>query len=191
VASLFAVSIGLGLGLYTMMPLFLVSDVGMERLPANLITGLSRISGLFSVFLAGALADRIGRPRTVLFSLAAAGICAVVLGLVRGPWFTPALIFLQSAFAASFYPAGFSLLSSVFPLPIRNVAVSMVLMFATLVGAGAVPPLIGFLADTVSFSFAFSAAGAATLAFLVFLGCFPARGVTPSDGDEGTRAASR
>ena len=141
VASLFAVSIGLGLGLYTMMPLFLVSDVGMERLPANLITGLSRISGLFSVFLAGALADRIGRPRTVLFSLAAAGICAVVLGLVRGTWFTPVLIFLQSAFAASFYPAGFSLLSSVFPLPIRNVAVSMVLMFATLVGAGAVPPL--------------------------------------------------
>jgi NNP family nitrate/nitrite transporter-like MFS transporter len=191
VASLFAASIGLGLGLYTMMPLFLVSDVGMERLPANLITGLSRISGLFSVFLAGALADRIGRPRTVLFSLAAAGICAVVLGLVRGPWFTPVLIFLQSAFAASFYPAGFSLLSSVFPLPIRNVAVSMVLMFATLVGAGAVPPLIGFLADTVSFSFAFSAAGAATLAFLVLLGCFPARGVTPSDGDEGTRTASR
>jgi fucose permease len=67
----------------------------------------------------------------------------------------------------------------------------MVLIFSTLVGAGAVPPLIGFLADTVSFSFAFSAAGAATLAFLVFLGCFPARGVTPSDGDEGTRAASR
>jgi len=60
-----------------------------------------------------------------------------------------------------------------------------------LVGAGAVPPLIGFLADTVSFSFAFSAAGAATLAFLVFLGRFPARGVTPSDGDEGTRTASR
>jgi MFS family permease len=174
-----------------MMPLFLVSDVGMERLPANLITGLSRISGLFSVFLAGALADRIGRPRTVLFSLAAAGICAVVLGLVHGPWFTPVLIFLQSAFAASFYPAGFSLLSSVFPLPIRNVAVSMVLMFATLVGAGAVPPLIGFLADTVSFSFAFSAAGAVTLAFLALLGCFPARGVTPSDGDEGTPTASR
>jgi MFS family permease len=165
--------------------------MGMERLPANLITGLSRISGLFSVFLAGALADRIGRPRTVLASLAAAGICAVLLGLVRGPWITPALIFLQSASAASFYPAGFSLLSSAFPLPIRNVAVSMVLIFATLVGAGAVPPLIGFLADTVSFSFAFGAAGAATLAALVLLGRFPSRGVIPSDGAEGTRAASR
>ena len=46
VASLFAVSIGLGLGIYSMMPLFLVNDVGMDRVHANLITGLSRISGL-------------------------------------------------------------------------------------------------------------------------------------------------
>jgi NNP family nitrate/nitrite transporter-like MFS transporter len=189
VACLFAVSIGLGLGLYTMMPLFLVSDVGMDRLPANLITGLSRISGLFSVFLAGALADRIGRRRTVMVSLTAAGSCAVLLGLLRGPWITPALIFLQSAFAASFYPAGFSLLSSVFPVPVRNVAVSMVLIFATLIGAGAVPPLIGFLADTVSFSFAFGAAGAATLASLMLLGRFPLRGAIRSADDEEKRAS--
>jgi NNP family nitrate/nitrite transporter-like MFS transporter len=169
VASLFAVSIGLGLGIYSMMPLFLVNDVGMGRVHANLITGLSRISGLFSVFVAGALADRIGRPRAAVISLTAAGACAVLLGLVQGPWITPVLAFLQAASAASFYPAGFSLLSSVFPLPIRNLAVSMVLILATLFGAGGVPPLIGFLADTVSFSFAFAAAGAATL---VFIGCY-------------------
>jgi NNP family nitrate/nitrite transporter-like MFS transporter len=170
VAGLFAVSIGLGLGLYTMMPLFLVNEVGMDRLPANLVTGLSRVSGLVSVFLAGALADRIGRSRTVMLSLAAAGSCAVLLGVLRGPWITPPLIFLQAAFAASFYPAGFSLISSVFPLPIRNVAVSMVLILATLVGAGGVPPLIGLLADHFSFALAFGAAGAATLALLVPLG---------------------
>jgi MFS transporter, NNP family, nitrate/nitrite transporter len=169
VASLFAVSIGLGLGIYSMMPLFLVNDVGMGRVHANLITGLSRISGLFSVFVAGALADRIGRPRAAVLSLTAAGACAVLLGVVQGPWITPVLAFLQAASAASFYPAGFSLLSSVFPLPVRNVAVSMVLILATLFGAGGVPPLIGFLADTVSFSFAFGAAGAATL---VFIGCY-------------------
>ena len=91
VAGLFAVSIGLGLGIYSMMPLFLVNDVGMDRVHANLITGLSRISGLFSVFVAGTLADRIGRPRTVMFSLAAAGTCAILLGVAQGPWITPLL----------------------------------------------------------------------------------------------------
>jgi NNP family nitrate/nitrite transporter-like MFS transporter len=169
VTSLFAVSIGLGLGIYSMMPLFLVNDVGMDRAHANLVTGLSRISGLFSVFVAGALADRIGRPRAAALSLAAAGACAVLLGTVQGPWITPILAFLQAASAASFYPAGFSLLSSAFPVPVRNVAVSMVLICATLFGAGGVPPLIGLLADAVSFSLAFAAAGAVTLAFIV---CF-------------------
>ena len=181
VASLFAVSIGLGLGIYSMMPLFLVNDLGMDRAHANLITGLSRVSGLFSVFVAGALADRVGRPRAAAFSLAAAGTCAVLLAVVQGPWITPVLAFLQAASAASFYPAGFSLLSSVFPLPVRNLAVSMVLIMATLFGAGGVPPLIGLLADTVSFSFAFGVAGAATLAFLVLFRFFPSGGATQRD----------
>ncbi len=183
-ASLFAVSIGLGLGLYTMMPLFLVSVVGIDRAHANLITGLSRLSGLFSVFLGGTLADRIGRLRAVVLALAAAAACAVLLGVVRGPWITPPLLFLQAAFAASFYPAGFSLLSSVFPLPVRSLAVSMVFIMALLVGAGGVPPLIGFLADAVSFSFAFGAAGAVTLAFLMLFRFFPS-GSAPRPSDDG------
>jgi len=191
VASLFAVSIGLGLGIYSMMPLFLVNDMGMDRVHANLITGLSRISGLFSVFLAGALADRIGRPRTAVLSLGAAGTCAILLGVAQGPWITPLLAFLQAASAASFYPAGFALLSSVFPLPVRNLAVSMVLIVATLFGSGGVPPLIGVLADTVSFSFAFGAAGVATLAFIVCFRVFPAGGTVQRAGSGETPSASR
>ena len=191
VAGLFAVSIGLGLGIYSMMPLFLVNDLGMDRAHANLITGLSRVSGLFSVFVAGALADRVGRPRAAVLSLAAAGTCAVLLAVVQGLWVTPILAFFQAASAASFYPAGFSLLSSVFPLPVRNLAVSMVLILATLFGAGGVPPLIGLLADGASFSFAFGAAGAATLAFIVCFMVFPAGGAKPRGGSRDTPTASR
>ena len=115
----------------------------------------------------------------------------MLLGVLRGPWITPPLIFLQAAFAASFYPAGFSLLSSVFPLPVRNVAVSMVLILASLIGAGVVPPLVGFLADRYSFSFAFGAAGVTTLASLLLFGFFPPRGVSQSTDDGGNRSASR
>jgi NNP family nitrate/nitrite transporter-like MFS transporter len=108
-----------------------------------------------------------------------------LLGVAQGPWITPLLAFLQAASAASFYPAGFALLSSVFPLSIRNLAVSMVLIVATLLGAGGVPPLIGLLADTVSFSFAFGAAGVATLAFVVCFRVFRAGGTTQrADSEE-------
>jgi len=169
-ACLFGVSIGVGLGLYTMMPLFLVNAAGMPRVSANLATGLSRISAFGSVFIAGALSDRIGRSRTVKLALGAAGTCTVLLGLFRDPWITLPLLFLQAACAASFYPAGFALLSAVFPLPVRPVALSMIMVLAALIGAGTVPPLVGLLADHFSFSFAFGAAGFATLASLFLLG---------------------
>ena len=52
----------------------------------------------------------------------------------------------------------------------------MILIFGVLVGGGAVPPAVGFLADSYSFSFAFAAAGLVTLASLLLLGFFPSRG---------------
>ncbi len=46
----------------------------------------------------------------------------------------------------------------------------MIMVIASLIGAGSVPPLVGFLADHFSFSFAFGAAGVGTLASLFLLG---------------------
>jgi len=83
------------------------------------------------------------------------------------------------------------LLSSVFPLSVRNVAVSMVMILASLVGAGGVPPLVGFLADGYSFSLAFGVAGLATLTSLLLLGFLPSRGTTQRAEDGKDRSASR
>jgi NNP family nitrate/nitrite transporter-like MFS transporter len=191
IAALFLVSVGVGLGLYTMMPLFLIHAVGLDRFSANMITGLTRVSALPSVFISGLLADRLGRPRAVAVSLAAAGACAVMVALVRGPWISPLLIFLQAGSVAAFYPAGYAMLSTVFPAPFRNIAVSMVMILGVLVGAGVVPPAVGFLADRYSFSVAFGAAGLATLASLLLLGCFPPRTRSRGANDARERSAER
>jgi NNP family nitrate/nitrite transporter-like MFS transporter len=185
-AGLFLISVGVGLGLYTMMPLFLIHAVGLDRFSANMITGLTRTSALLSVFISGVLADRLGRSRAVAASLAAAGACALMVALVRGPWISPLLIFLQAGCVASFYPAGYAMLSAVFPAPFRNIAVSMVMIIGVLVGAGAVPPAVGFLADRYSFSVAFGATGLVTLVSLLLLGCFPSRTASyrPTDARE-------
>ena len=172
-AGLFAVAIGVGLGLYTMLPLFLVNEVGLDRFSANLVTGLTRASALVSVFIAGILADRIGRTRTIAVSMAGAGGCTLALGLAAHPWTSPPLIFLQAAFAAAVYPSAFAIIAALFPLPVRNVAVSMIMIVGVFVGAGVVPPAIGSLADRFSFSLAFGAAGMATLASLLLLRLLP------------------
>ncbi len=66
----------------------------------------------------------------------------------------------------------------------------MGLIVATLFGAGGVPPLIGLMADNVSFSFAFGATGVATLAFLVLCRFFPSGGTARPATDEENRHAS-
>jgi fucose permease len=67
----------------------------------------------------------------------------------------------------------------------------MVLILASLIGAGGVPPLVGFLADRYSFSFAFGAAGVAALACLLLFGFFPPRGAPQSADDRKNRSTSR
>ncbi|HWT83356.1 MAG TPA: MFS transporter, partial [Candidatus Methylomirabilis sp.] len=65
-AMLFGVGIGTVLGFYTMMPLFLVSEVRMTRGLANTITGLSRLSGMIVIFASGVITDRIGHRRALM-----------------------------------------------------------------------------------------------------------------------------
>ncbi len=178
-AMLFAVAIGSGLGLYTMMPLFLVSEIGLERAVANGIAGLSRVAGLAAIFLAGTITDRLGHRRALAVFLGATGTLTLLLGLVRGQVATPVLVFLQAAAAVCFFPAGFSMVSLIFPPAHRDLAVSLVTVIGSLIGAGAVPPAIGYLAEASSFSSGLLLLGLLSLAMLPLLryGRRPPRGL--------------
>ncbi|OGB95539.1 MAG: hypothetical protein A2Z31_04660, partial [candidate division NC10 bacterium RBG_16_65_8] len=57
---IFAAGVGSSLGLYSMLPLFLVSDAGMTLRAANSITGLSRVACIAVAFVSGWLTDRMG-----------------------------------------------------------------------------------------------------------------------------------
>jgi MFS transporter, NNP family, nitrate/nitrite transporter len=162
-ALLLTVGIGSGLGLYSMLPLFLVNEVKMGWAAANTITGLSRLSCLAVLFVAGWLTDRIGDRRALLLCLTTTGALTLCLGLFPGPTLTPALIFVQAAAAALFFPPAFAAVSRLVPPQIRNLAVSVVVAAASILGSGGVPAGIGYLAEVVSFSFAFTLLGALAL----------------------------
>ncbi len=168
-AMLFGVAIGSGLGFYTMMPLFLVSEIGMERELANTITGLSRVSGIMAIFISGMITDRIGHRRALMLILSTTGVLTVLMGLVHGRVATSLLVFLQAAAGACFFPAGFSMVSLIFPPGLRSLAVSMVTIIGSLFGAGAIPPAIGYLAEVSSFSFSLFLLGLLTLSVLPLL----------------------
>ena len=148
---LFSLGISATLGIYTMLPLYLVSARGMLREWANLLIAFSRIAAVGTAFLAGWASDRHGPKATMVAVFLLTGLVTMLLGAVPDSWLV-AIVFLQPALAACFFPAGFAALSMIGPPRVRNLAVSLTIPFAFLVGAGAVPTGIGNLGDAGFFS---------------------------------------
>jgi NNP family nitrate/nitrite transporter-like MFS transporter len=177
---LFGFGISGSLGLYMMLPLFLVNAHGLERDFANTLLALSRIPGVLAAFGSGWVTDRIGPKRTMAFILALNGLVTVALGVAPLSWL-PALVFIQPALAVCFFPAGFAAISRMAPPGARNIAVSMVTPFAFMIGAGATPALIGWASDLHSFSVGFLLVGGLILSGALMSG-FLALDRRPSDG---------
>jgi NNP family nitrate/nitrite transporter-like MFS transporter len=148
---LFGLGICGSLGTYTMLPLYLVNDHGIERNFANSLVAFSRISGLGMIFVGGWLTDRIGAKRTLIYVFLLSGITTILMGITSAPWVV-VVVFVQAMLAVCFFPAGFAALSRIGPSNARNIAVSLTVPFAFLFGGGAVPTGIGFMGDVASFS---------------------------------------
>jgi len=165
---LFMVAIGASLGLYTMLSLFLVSEIRLDRGTANLLIGVSRISASFVLLLSGFLADRLGAKKAMMVLLSATGISILLLGLFRGPLVIGVLLFLQAASVVCLFPIGFTIIAFLFPSELRSVAVSLVIFLGFLLGGGLIPAALGHWAEAFSFSSGFLLLGLLFLALLPF-----------------------
>ena len=174
---LFSFGICATLGIYTMLPLFLVAQHGLERSWANTLVALSRISGMFMAFLAGWTTDRIGPRFTMSAVFLIAGLTTVLLGTSTGSWLV-LLVFLQPVVAVCFFPPGFAALSAIGPPNARNVAVSLTIPAAFLVGGGAIPMGIGMMGDAGFFALGVSAAGGLILSGAILALFYKPGGVT-------------
>jgi len=166
---IFCLCVGGSLGVYTMLPLYLVDDLGFERELANGLIGASRVLGTAAVFLAGMIADRVGYKRAAFGFLASMGALTLGLGVFRGPFVTPVLVFLHPVTAVSVFPAAMALVTEFFPPGLRSLAMSFVILIGFLVGGGLIPQMIGYLAEHFSFPFGFLILSIVVFAFLPFL----------------------
>ncbi|MEJ2588650.1 MAG: MFS transporter [Deltaproteobacteria bacterium] len=157
-ALLFSIGISGTLGVFTMLPLYLVAEHGIERNWANTLIAMSRISGLFMAFLAGWASDRFGPNRTITIIFLLSGLATIFLGMVPTSWVI-AMIFFQPVMAVCFFPPGFAALSAITPPNARNIAVSLTVPFAFIIGGGAIPIGIGAMGDAGSFGSGFALTG--------------------------------
>jgi len=174
---LFSLGVSSTLGIFTMLPLYLVTEHGLERDWANTLIALSRISGLIMAFVGGWTTDRFGAKKTLGIVLLVTGILTVLLGGLSSRW-VPVIVFIQPMSAVCFFPAAFAALASVGPPKARNIVVSFSVPIAFLLGGGAVPTAIGAIGDNRSFGLGISLTGCFILvgAFLTWFLKFSDKG---------------
>jgi MFS transporter, NNP family, nitrate/nitrite transporter len=163
---LFSLGVGASLGIYTMLPLYLVAERGMELNQANTVVALSRVSALGMAFVGGWAVDRLGARLAMGIVFLLSGSLTVLLGMVSGSWLL-ILVFLQPLFSVCFFPPAFAALSRIGPPGVRNVTVSLTVPVAFLLGGGAIPAAIGWLGEVGAFSLAIVGVGGVTLASVV------------------------
>lgn len=167
---LFSMGIGASLGVYTMLPLYLVTERGMDRGLANTLVGLSRVSALFMAFVAGWFTDLAGPRRALTVIFLATGATTILLGLTPGSWIVVP-IFLQPMLTVCFFPAGFAALARIGPPGVRNVAVSLTVPVASVLGGGAIPAGIGLIGEVESFAVGVAMAGGLVLGGAMLVRC--------------------
>jgi NNP family nitrate/nitrite transporter-like MFS transporter len=156
--ALFSLGIGASLGVYAMMPLYLVTERGMDRTWANTLLASSRILTIGCTILTGWVTDRVGPRKTLMGIFLASGVVTILLGVASGSWIIPA-VFLQSIFATAFFPAGFAALYSISSGKVRNVAVSLTVPVGFLLGGGVIAAGIGVMGEMRSFALGISLFG--------------------------------
>jgi len=154
------------IGVYSIIPTYLVVEKGMEQATANTLFSLSRISVLFVILLAGYLVDRVGTKLSIGVIMVTAGVTTILLGLTT-KFGLIIIVFIQPILISSFFPAGFAAISKIAPRRMHNLAVSVILPLCVLFGGGIVPAILGFLGEYSSFSTGFVLLGGLTVTSIV------------------------
>jgi NNP family nitrate/nitrite transporter-like MFS transporter len=167
--AVFSLGIGMNVGLYAMLSLFLQTERALPPDTANFLLSLSRLAALGSPFLGGWASDRFGPKPALFVIMIASGTATLFLGLSGGYWTIP-FLFLQPILAVCFFPPAFAVLMHIVEPNLRNIIVSLVIPPAMLLGGGAVPTLIGYFGDRGHFDWGISMIGILVLSG-VFLVC--------------------
>lgn len=150
----FTLAIGATVGLYSMMPLYLIEERGIDRTLANSLIGLSRLPLLAIVLAAGWLSDRFGPKPVITVVMLFNALTTILLAVVPGQWVF-VVLFLHPMLTVCFFPAGFTILSRISPAPSRSLLLSLTMLSANLIGGGIFPLVLGFFGDAQAFGTGF------------------------------------
>ncbi len=166
---LFSLGITSTLGIFSVLPTYLISVHGFTEHQANMLVGASRIPALGAALAGGFFADFFGHRRAMGLVLFCGGIMTILL--TQDNHLLISAIWMQPIIAVCFFPAGFALLSRIGPPATRGITVSLTIPLAFVIGGGIMPAIITRMADYGLFTTAIGLTGILIAAggFLVLL----------------------
>jgi MFS transporter, NNP family, nitrate/nitrite transporter len=140
---------GANIGLYFVIPLYLVKELSLDMDYANSIFGLSRLGGAILTIVAGFLVDRFSLKRACFVLVLATGIFTMLLALSNARWM-PIFLFLQACISPTVFPVGYVAVAKMFNQEQRGQATGFVITIG-MIGTGLVPYFLGLSGDYWSF----------------------------------------
>jgi NNP family nitrate/nitrite transporter-like MFS transporter len=173
---LICLNTGASLGVYSILPTYMIAERGMAQGLVNTIVGLSRVSGIPMLFITGVLADRFGARRLLAVIVALSGVATGLIGFDLGPLLI-AVVFIQPIMLTCFFPVFLTETAHLWHESSYNVVISLMIPVAVAIGAGAVPALMGIAAEHGSFAIGFKVLGTVILLSLSSLFLAKKRGI--------------
>jgi MFS family permease len=130
----------------TFLALYLVTDRGFTASQAGHVVAIYGLGLLLAGPLGGALADRIGRRRTMLLGLSLGGCCVAVLGFLRDPAWLTVFAFLAALTGEIYRPAAQAAVADIVPAADRTRAYGLI-YWAINLGWAVSLSVAGFVAE--------------------------------------------
>jgi NNP family nitrate/nitrite transporter-like MFS transporter len=150
---------GGNLGLYFILPLYLVKELGMDVGTANTIFGISRLGGVVVGISAGFLVDRFSLKKTMFLLSSLSGLFAMLL-TTQHMSVMKLFLFLQSSVNIGYFPVALVSIQRMFEREERGPATGFIITLGVVCGVGITPYLLGLSGDHMSFRFGIFILGA-------------------------------
>jgi NNP family nitrate/nitrite transporter-like MFS transporter len=139
------------LGIYSILPLYLIKERGMDFAFANTLLGISRAAGVIVPVTIGFMTDRYGFQTILKWSIFATGLSTIGLAL---SFTLPSILItliLQALLSLAFFPVAFIAISKLTSISERSVTFGFIIAIGVIFGTGGGPLILGLVADHLSF----------------------------------------
>jgi NNP family nitrate/nitrite transporter-like MFS transporter len=140
------------MGIFNIVPLFLVKEKNIPINLANTLFGVSRVGGFLAMIVVGFVLDRFNVKKMSLALILLTGISTIGIALVDNYHLLFTMLVSQATFSVVFFPVGLVMISKVTTQRERGVFTGIAIGAAGIVGPGLSPLILGAMADVWSFT---------------------------------------